>query len=481
MTRRTVIRGADILTMDPALGDLAGADVLVEDGRIAAIGRLPPVQGADLVDATGLVMLPGFVDTHRHTWQTVLRSALPDADVAEYATTVLDGFAPHFRPEDVYAANHLGALAALDAGITTLLDWSHIMNSPDHADEAVRGLADAGIRAVFAHGAPGLGRDDWFGADNTNLHPADIRRVRDTHFSSDDQLLTMAMALRGPELSSMESTEHDLRLGRELGLRISVHVGMGALGPLCRAVERLDAAGLLADDTTYIHCSNLTPNALARLVDTGGTFSISAAVEATLGLGSPPFDRLAALGARPSLSADIETASAGDMFSQLRAAWAVARLAGHARLAGGDDAGLPTVRDLLASATVEGARACGLDGKIGSVTVGKEADLVLLDLSRLNVAPANDPAGAIVQAADTSNVAGVFVAGVPVKLSGRLLDTSATGRALRLGAASRDYLYRAAGLRQAKGALFVAPPRPGTGGHRPPEYAFRRGRGSTSG
>lgn len=445
MTVRTVIRGADILTMDPGLGELRRVDVLVEDGIIAAVGTLPSVEDSEVVDAAGLVMIPGFVDTHRHTWQTVLRSAVPDADVVEYATTVLDRFAPHFRPEDVYAANLLGALAALDAGTTTLLDWSHIMNTPDHADEAIRGLADAGIRAVFAHGAPGLGRDEWFGVGSTNRHPDDIRRVRDAYFSSDEGLLTTCMALRGPELSSFESTIDDLRLGRELGLRISMHVGMGALGPLCRAVERLDTAGLLAEDTTYIHCSNLTDRALARLVDTGGTFSISAPIEATLGLGTPPFDRLAALGARPSLSSDIETSSGGDMFTQLRAAWTVARLTAHARIARGEDAALPTVRDLLAFATTEGARACGLDHKIGSITVGKQADLVLLDFSRLNVAPANDPAGTIVQSADTSNVAWVFVAGTAVKAAGRLLDSAAALRAIKTAEASRDHLFQAAG------------------------------------
>jgi cytosine/adenosine deaminase-related metal-dependent hydrolase len=220
---------------------------------------------------------------------------------------------------------------------------------------------------------------------------------------------------------------------------------MGALGPLCRAVERLDGAGLLADDTTYIHCSNLTDDALARLVDTGGTFSISAPVEATLGLGTPPFDRLADLGARPSLSADIETASGGDMFGQLRTAWAVARLTAHRRAAAGDKPVFPTVRDLLAFATIEGARACGLDHRIGSITVGKQADLVLLDLARLNVAPANDTAGAIVQSADTSNVAWVFVAGRAVKAHGQLVDAGMAPRALGLAVASRDHLYQAAG------------------------------------
>ena len=152
MTDRVLIKGGIVLTQDPALGEMAGADVLVEDDRIVAVGTDLSADGARTIDATGDIVIPGFIDTHRHTWETSIRTCAPDFALITYFGSILDKFAPHYRPDDVYAGNLWGSLECINAGITTLVDWSHIMNTPAHADEAIRGLQDSRIRSVFAYG-----------------------------------------------------------------------------------------------------------------------------------------------------------------------------------------------------------------------------------------------------------------------------------------------------------------------------------------
>ena len=144
MTDRILIRGGNVLTQDDSLGELAGADVLVEGDKIAEVGRGLSADGARVIEADGDIVIPGFVDTHRHTWETSIRTSAPDYTLGAYFGAILDKFAPKYRPEDVYAGNLWGSLECLNAGITTLVDWSHIMNTPEHADEAVRGLQESG-------------------------------------------------------------------------------------------------------------------------------------------------------------------------------------------------------------------------------------------------------------------------------------------------------------------------------------------------
>ena len=166
MTDRTLIRGGIVLTQDPQLGELPRADVLIEDDKIAAVGPNLSADGAKVIDAAGDIVIPGFIDTHRHTWETSIRTSAPDFTLVAYFGSILDKFAPHYRPEDVLAANRWGALDCLNAGITTLVDWSHIMNTPAHADAAIEGLQDTGIRSVFAFGFPNTSIQDWwFGPD----------------------------------------------------------------------------------------------------------------------------------------------------------------------------------------------------------------------------------------------------------------------------------------------------------------------------
>ena len=422
MANRVLIRGGHVLTMDPELGDLYGGDVLIEDGRIAAVAASLDADDVDIVDAAECIVIPGFVDSHRHTWETVIRGIAPDVSLGGYFDIVLDQLAPAYRPEDVYAGNYLGALEAIDAGITTLLDWSHINNTPEHTDEAIRGLRDARVRAVYCYGNPNTSLADWW-YTSTLESPEDIRRVRDQYFSSDDGLLTLAMGTRGPGFCTPEVVKHDWELARDVGAPISVHVGMGPYAGRFAMVSQLAELGLLGPDTTYIHCNYLSDDEFRLVAETGGKISISPSVEMIMGHGTPPTAKALAHGLRPSLSVDVVTTVSGDMFTQMRFLFAQDRLLSHeAAFASGsqEEPKLLSSREVLEFATIDGARVCGLEDRTGSLTPGKKADVVVLRCDHSNTYPIIDPVSTVVLQADTRNVDTVIVAGEILKREGRL-------------------------------------------------------------
>jgi len=441
--RRTLIKGGNIVSMDPEIGELPKGDVLIEGGKISAVGPELEASGADVIDASERIVMPGFVDAHRHVWQGAIKGAAPDTDLGNYFGNVLARLAPAYRPDDVYAGNLIGALEALDAGVTTLLDWSHIQHTPDHTDEAVRAIREAGLRTIFAHGFTNTG-PEWFFESELD-HPEDARRVRSEHFSSKEDLVTMAMALRGPELSTMEVTKRDWALARELDLMISVHVGNGAFGVPYRSIERLEEAGLMGPDVQYVHGVSLTNESIGRIKASGGTAVVTPAVEMLMGFGFPATGRLLAAGIQPGLGIDVVTSTGSDEFTQMRAALEAARVLALTDEESDEPSLVPTTRDILALATIDGARACGLGEKTGSLSPGKEADVVLLRTDSFDLTPLNDPIGAIVLAAHAGHVDSVFVSGKVLKRDGKLVDVDA-GRVRRLATVSRDYLFEQAGL-----------------------------------
>src|SRR5438093_580164 len=323
MPERMLIRGGYVLTLDPEIGDFPGGDLLIEDGKVEAIAPSLEVEDAEVIDATDRIVLPGFVDTHRHTWQTPVRGVLPCCTLDEYFTHMLGNIGTHYRAEDVYAANFVGALEALNAGITTLLDWSHVNNTPEHSDEAIRGLDESGIRGVYAHGVPVGG--EWWSYSSLE-HPEDIRRLRERYFSSEDQLLTLALAARAPGNTAPEVARHDWQLARDIGARISVHVGMRLTGVHVHHVLNLQELGLMGPDTTYIHCTDSTDEELDLIAESGGTASIAPFVEMLMGHGYPPTGRLLARGVRPTLSVDVVSSVPGEMFTQMRTALVADRI-----------------------------------------------------------------------------------------------------------------------------------------------------------
>jgi 5-methylthioadenosine/S-adenosylhomocysteine deaminase len=448
MSDKLLIRGGTVLSMDPTVGDLPRADILVDGDTIAAVQ--PDISAdAQTIDATGFIAIPGFVDTHRHTWEAAIRGSAPDATLDDYFVEILDTFAPLYRAEDVYASNLAGSLECLNAGITTLVDWSHINNTPEHPDAAIRGLQETGIRSQYAYGSANLSLADYWFESKIAVPPEDVRRIRETYFNSDSGLLTMALATRGSGFCLDDVVRSEWTLARELGIPITVHVAMGRLAGRFAMVKHLEEMGLLGPDTTYIHCCYLSDEEWQLVADSGGTVSIAAQIETQMGHGFPPVVRSMQAGLRPSFSIDVVTTAPVDMFTQMRAAFGAERTRANAdfwqRNVPAEN--LPTARQMLEIATINGAHVAGVEDRTGSLTPGKKADLVLIDARQLNVAPVIDPVAAVTLSADVSNVDTVIVDGVIRKRDGKLLAD--VDRARRLVEQSSEYLVGEAARRKA--------------------------------
>ncbi len=435
-TGRTLIRGGTVLSLDPTIGDLTRGDVLVEGDRIVAVGPALSNGEVEVIDATDMIVMPGFVDSHRHIWEGLLRNIGTDVPLegrTSYISFVLHKLAPAFRPEDAYVGNLVSALGAIDAGITTLLDWSHIQGSPAHTDAVIQALNDSGLRAVFAYGFPWWGK--W-----EERQPSWFVRAATEHFSTKDQKLTLALAAPGPEFTDFEVTRDHWKLARETDARITTHVGVGSYGQDGK-VQEFGEGGLLGPDTTYIHCTTLNDTEIQMIVDTGGTVSLASPVEMMMGHGMPPIQKFLDRGLRPSLSVDVETNVPGDMFNQMRSVLGLQRA-----IASAQGKTPVAAREVLEYATVEGARANGLDAKVGTLAPGKQADLIMLRTDRINVTPLNDPATAVVTGMDTGNVDTVLIAGRVMKRHGRLLHVDWPA-VRRMAAESRDYVVAKSGFK----------------------------------
>lgn len=419
--RPMLLRGGVVLSMDPALGDFDEADVLVEDGRIVEVAPGISHAEAHVVDAAGMIVMPGFVDTHRHMWQGQLRNSLPDGTLLDYIREITGNARRHYRPEDAWIGNRLSALSALNAGVTTLLDWSHIGNSPAHTDAAIEALRDAGVRAVYAFGN-GSGPDSAW--------PDDIRRLRREHFNSDDQLLTLALAA-GTDPAHW-------RIAREIGAPITSHVnGRDTLPPIAED---------MGPDNTYIHCTQLSDAEFDLIRETGGGVSIAAPIEMEMGHGEPPLQQVIDRNIPWALSNDVETQIPGEFFTQMQHVFTLQRMNVHTRERRGETEVPPlmTVREVLNVATLGGARVNHLDDRTGSLTPGKAADILMLDMQRINVMPVNNAHGAVVLGMGTSNVRNVFVAGRARKWQGALVDVDLTSLGSQ-AEASRERIRNLAG------------------------------------
>jgi cytosine/adenosine deaminase-related metal-dependent hydrolase len=425
---RYLIKNAVVLTLDPKLGDFDRADVLVEGRRIAAV-RPDIDANATRIDGANTIVVPGFVDTHHHFYQSALRNVLPNGILADYFRDIVNKATPFYRPEDAYIGVLSGALRSIDAGITYVTDLSQVSNSPEHSDAMVKAFKDSGLRAIYAY-QRGYGK----GAK----YPEDIERIRKQHFSSNDGLVTLGMATG--------INKQQWEIARRMGLRNFTHV-VGAVRQVApEAVMKLGDEGLMGSNNVYIHFTGATAEQMKRVKDTGGWLSIAAPIEMAMRHGMPPLQLALDHGIRPSLSSDVETTMAADMFSQMRAVFTLQRVQLNERAIAGDKdlPALLTAKDVVALATIEGARANGQDGRTGSLTPGKHADLVMLRTDRLNVMPLNDAYGAIVTGMDTSNVDTVMVAGRILKRRGRLVGVNLDAHRRRL-TASRDYLVEQAG------------------------------------
>ena len=440
--------------------------------------------------------MPGFIDTHHHQFETALRSFLADgllindlsgsaSATPSYYEYILNKFAPVYRPEDVYINELFGGLSQLDAGVTTVHDVSQISHSPAHSDAAIQALIDTGRRAAFGYfesagnfgaGVPG------------NKYPQDADRIYKKWFGannlSSNGLVHMIMG--GEVYLGDATTDASWKIGRRLGLQIAAHI----LSPFgIRPIFDKLAAGTggngtigIGPDNLFIHMTGMSDAAWQKVEDVGAQVSIAFPIEMNMRHGMPPILRMQSLGMEPSLSVDVECTLTADFFTQMRSCMNLQRMLvnqmvldspnGNQNLPDPLDWGLPqsavtvpgpsfpyfpkppvgipdplTTQDVLRYATMNGAKALRLDRKVGSLTPGKEADILILDATAINVVPLNNVAGAVVSLMDRTNVETVIVAGVVRKWKGRLLDVN-LDKLRRDLENSRDSIFRAAGIPQ---------------------------------
>jgi cytosine/adenosine deaminase-related metal-dependent hydrolase len=441
---RTLITGGTVITVDPQLGDLARGEVLIEDQTIVAVGVDLGVTDAAVIDATDCLVLPGLIDTHRHTWQSLFRNIASDWTLAHYFTGLHGTLSGLYRPADTYAANLIGTLEALDAGITTLLDWSHNLNTPEHTDAAVDALVETRARVCFGHGG---GHEHWQPV-SALPHPAkDVRRLREGRLSADDALVTLCLAPRGNQFATMAVTADDWRLAADLGIRISCHAGDGEWGRN-RPIAQLAEHGLLGPTMTFVHCNTLADDELAMMADAGASASVSPDIELQMGHGWPATGRLLDAGIRPSLSIDVCSSNGGHLFGTMRATIGTERGFDNAAARERGEASVSrmelTCRDVLEFATIEGARACGLESRVGSLTPGKRADVIVVRADTLGMTPMNNPVGAFVYSAHPGLVDTILVDGALLKRGGTLVDVD-LARVRRLAIEARDGIIDRAG------------------------------------
>lgn len=446
MPTRTLIRGGTLITMDPTLGDLVG-DILIEDDRIARIAASIDLEpGMTEIDASRHIIVPGFIDTHRHLYQTALRGLSANWSLIQYCVAMFGTLGTAFTPRDMYLGNYLGSLDALDAGVTTVFDWSHNQLSPEHTDRLVEGLHDAGIRATFGYGNSMEQWVECLAPPYRSTAPTPEGEVRRLHAElASHPLITLGLAARGPDLSVMEVVEADWRLARELGIRINAHVGQGIF-PGRPAVTPLHEAGMLGDDLTFGHCNLLSDDEMKMMADAGVTATVTPEDECSMGHGFPPILRLVKAGVATNIGVDTCIIVGGDQFTAMRFALAVPRAIDNAvTLDQGEnpwDLHL-IARDALEMATIQGARALGLADTLGSLTEGKQADLVLIRTDDVSMTPVLDPVAAVVNHAGRSVVDHVFVAGTQVKKDGRLVAAGTDALVDEMNGAAQAILKRA--------------------------------------
>jgi len=436
--RRILIRDATVLSMDKAVGDHNKADILIEGRRIAQVrpGLAKEVSGALEIDASNMIAIPGFVDAHRHAWSGQLRGLIPDANIAEYIAATHRGFAPFYRASDVYAGNLLTSVAAIESGITCVIDNSHNSRSEAHSDAAVKALMDSGIRGVHAVGAPTFGNWD-------KQFPADTVRLQKKYFSSHDQLLTLRLYQLGFKREVLD-------MAKQLDLWVTTE---GLNPQQWPVLEEWDRAGLIDEKNTFNHMFGSVPQSAWEIIKNRGiSVNVCPRSDAQYGLGRGIGGLQVALdnGIRPGLSVDNEASYGTDMFTEMRVGFFMQRAVAQMRKSDGDTSA-PTpvsVRDMLEFATLRGAWCAGLLSHTGSLTPGKQADIVLIRGDSLNMAPMANAAAAVVSYAGTQNVDSVFISGEVRKFSGQMRmprQAPSVEQVKQLAIASRDYLFEQRG------------------------------------
>ncbi len=433
-----LIRGGRLVTMADGSPDERSGSLLIRDGKIADIqdADAPAPAGAEVIDATGMIVLTGFVDTHRHTWQTQLRTVAADWSLFDYLVSMRSVYSAFYSPEDAYLGNLLGALEAVNAGITTVVDHSHLVNSPEHADGLIRGLDESGIRAVYCYGFFVNPKYNPFSMEpSPGWRYDDLRRVIASRKGNERVLI--GVSPQEPEAVPPQVLHDEIKMCREAGARtLSLHVAMGNYDGANRVVEKLAAAGLLGPDLLFVHGAALTPGELEAIAASGAGLSSTPETELQMGMGQPVALMPRSKGVRTSLGIDIVSNYAGDMFAQMRLALQAARAKDNELLAERRQAPRHLrlkARDALRLATLGGAEAVHLEDRVGTLEKGKSADIVMIRTNGIHMTPAPDAIASVVLGATIADVDTVIIDGVVRKRAGQLVNIDLPSLLGRLG------------------------------------------------
>jgi 5-methylthioadenosine/S-adenosylhomocysteine deaminase len=415
---KTLIADALVLTMDDELGTLPSADVLIEDQRIVAVGPgLPRESDVHVIDGRDRIVMPGFVDTHRHMWAAMLRGCACYGDLGTYFHDVVFTYGANFTPDDTYASVRFGLAEAVDSGITTMHAWEHNIQTPAHADAALQALTDSGMRGRFSYGPssdPEAGSSFAQGTETIDLD--DVLRLRRERFAQDGRL-HLGIASRGVDYSQPDIWQREFAFAREHGLPITTHTMMTTHDvERVRAISVYEEHEALGSDVLLVHAIHTNEAERAYLARTQTPVSLSILSEMRTGMGIPPIVEMMQAGVPLCLSVDTMAASDNsDYFAVLRATLLVPR-GQHG------DATVYQPDQVLRHGTIEGARALGIGEQTGSLTPGKRADVIVLRATDLNLAPINVADGQVVLAAQPRNVEHVWIDGVQRKRDGELVD-----------------------------------------------------------
>lgn len=451
--KRVLIKCGWLVTLDPKIGDFKGGEILFQGNRIEAVGKSLNAAADETIDATDKIVMPGLVNAHMHTWETALRGIGAEWMTPDYLRHMHLNLATRYTPEDNYLGNLIGALAQIDGGVTTLVDWCHNITGLEMAERAVDGLVDSGIRAVFAHGTAKPPTKEG-GVPFTHIpHPRErIEALRKGRLASDDGRVTLAMAILGPDWGAWEVVEHDIRMARELGLVSSSHTRARENCVVPDGYARMAKEGLLGPDHNLVHGTTYSHADLKLIVDAGASLTSTVLVELHHHIGDAQVAAFREAGGLPSIGIDVEPFCSGQMFREMQAALLFARgkeIRNNAARGNSAFKAMPVrSREALEWATIGGARAFLMEDRIGTLTPGKKADIVMLRDNDINMAPVYDPVYSIVEIAGAGNVDTVIIDGVVRKQDGRLtFPADALKRRLAELAASGERILKEAGYR----------------------------------
>ncbi|CAN5379408.1 amidohydrolase family protein [soil metagenome] len=427
---KTLFQCGWIVSCDPVVGTLRHAEMLIEDDQIVAVGRNLGAAADKTVDASDMIVMPGLVNAHMHTFQAGLRGIGGNWILSDYFRYVYGNMSTLYRPEDNYIGTLIGALNQIDNGVTTLFDYCHNITSTEQAERSIDALEESGIRALYGLGSgplpPALEKAATV-PSSARRYPRDrLDHFRKGRLSDDSRLVTLALALPGPHWSTWEASLANFELAAEYDLISSSHATKRPADALAPDGYRMLAErGLVGPRHNIVHGNFLEDEELRRLVDLGVTFTSTVQTEFRGYASDPVVGRVRAFGGLPSLGVDVEPKVSGDMFREMQLAL-INVLADATRSDARGNAPPrtePAVRmeDALAWGTMGGAAALGLADRVGSLTPGKQADIVMLRSTDLNLFPVNDAVTTIVEMANGRSVDTVLIAGKYRKRDGKLL------------------------------------------------------------